>query len=124
MGKTKITEVSITSLKMTADDRWLKNWLEKTGKSIYTHPNYLMLKGRRKEFDEWMISCHRDIEKRFKHTNKVLQSIKKHGQRKPIIIDKENNVLDGHKRTACMAFIGYDKIKFKRSNTIKTRRIS
>jgi urease accessory protein UreH len=111
MDLTKIIEVSITALKVTSRDKWLTDRIKVYGDSIYEHPNYLVLKGDRKLFDWWMVSLGRDANKRYQQMLDIMDNIKKEGQKEPIVIDSHFQIIDGHKRTGIMAFLGFETIK-------------
>jgi len=107
------TYIDIDGLKVTSRDAWLKKRIKKVGSSIYTHPNYLFLKGDIKLFARWMKEVDRDVEHRRTELWGLLESIKAKGQINPIVINKKQELLNGHKRTSIMAFLGYKSIKVK-----------
>lgn len=106
-------EKFITALKVTSRDKWLTERIGRVGDSIFTHPNYLYLKGNKELIDEWIAYLKRPEGYRRKILDNLVEDIKKNGQLESIVIDKEMRILNGHKRTSVMAFLGHEKIKVK-----------
>lgn len=118
MGKTKIIEASgtaievkISELRITAEDMWLLGYIDQTGGGIMSSPHYLYLRGLYETMYEWM--QRRDLMPYYitMPMMDVLQSIIKEGQKEPIKIYKDMRINTGHKRAACMLFLGYKTIK-------------
>jgi len=105
--------VDIVTLKVTSDDLWLTKRIKEVGESIYAHPNYLALEGDVEFLEEWMKSIGRNVDDRLIELIKLMEDIKDRGQMHYIVISKDGQILNGHKRTAVMAFLGYKKIKAK-----------
>lgn len=111
MGRIKIQEVSITVLRITGEDNWMKDYIDRVGDKVETSPHFLYLLGRSMEMVEWM--NYRKLSEEY-ITGKmmiILKSLIKEGQKEPIKIYKDMRINTGHKRAACMLFLGYSKIK-------------
>lgn len=110
MGKTKTTEVSITSLRITAEDDWLKSYIDVFTDEVEASPQYRYLKGKRRELLHWM--RYRGLP--FAHIatplDEVLASMRKSGQLEPIQIYKDMRINNGHKRAAVSLYLNFDKI--------------
>lgn len=111
MEKTKTTEVFITALRIAVEDDWLKEWTEKIGFGVSTSPQYLYLKGKPDAMMEWMNYRKLPSFHLTKPLMDTLKSILRVGQLEPIKIYKDMRIATGHKRAACLLFLGKDKIK-------------
>lgn len=111
MEKTKIIEVSISALKVTSEDKWLRTWIEKNGDSVKKSPHYKWLNGDVKPIYDWM---------KFRKLRRdyitipliqIFKSLLNEGQKEPIKIYKDRRINTGHKRAACLLFMGKKTIK-------------
>ena len=113
MGQIRTEDVSITSLKFSAEDDWLKD-LAKKDNSITNHPIYSALKGDRMPLHQWS-TFRGDIwlMERLDLVFDVYKSLIRYGQLEPIEIDKDNIIISGHKRACCLLIMGKEKISAK-----------
>ena len=124
MAKTKITgqsgtlenkviEVQIKDLRITHEINavWLKRWIEANGDAVKDSPQYLYLCGDYEPLWEW---CkYRRIPKTY-FSQKIMDTLKSlihEGQKEPIKIYRDMRINTGHKRAACMLFLGAKTIK-------------
>lgn len=111
MEKTKTIEVSITALRITSEDRWLKEYIKNNGDSVFKSPHFLYLSGDPMPVYLWMVCRNLELKHITHPLMLTLQSLIKEGQKKPIKIYKDMRINTGHKRAACMLFLGYKTIK-------------
>lgn len=111
MAKTKITEVSITSLRITAEDYWLERWIKTNGDSVARSPHYRYLQGKGEAMRSWMMSRSLEYDYLTEPMMQVLRSLIDEGQKEPIKIYKDMRINTGHKRAACLLFLGKETIK-------------
>lgn len=111
MEKQKMKEVSITALKITAEDDFLIGHISSWGASIRNSPHYMYLIGIATPMLKWMDMRKLDQDYHTKKLIELLVDIAKNGQKEPIKIYKDGRINTGHKRTACMLYLGYKKIK-------------
>lgn len=111
MEKIKTTAVSITTLKITSEDKWLQKWVERHGATVGNSPQFKYLLGDSKPMQKWM--QHRLLPANYlsKPLMETLASIIKEGQKEPIKIYKDGRINTGHKRAACLLFLGHDTIQ-------------
>jgi hypothetical protein len=99
--------MNIKDLKITANDKWKKNWIRINGDSVYNSPEYFYYLRKWDKIKDWkmlnnVIRC--------KRMDLVLESIREWGQIKPIVVNGKH-IVTGHKRAAAMAFLGYKFIE-------------
>lgn len=99
----------IKDLKIRADDSWKKDWIELHGKSVYTSPEFIYYTEGLESIKDWPALRPYRIQR----MDLVLMSIDHWEQIEPIVINKDNDIITGHKRAAAMAYLGYNKIKTK-----------
>lgn len=114
MGKTRITELSITELKITYEDKWLESWVKDHGDSIATHPNTLFLTGDAQPLIQWFTSRGYDWRVRAEELIHLYFHMKKHGQIHPIQVYPDNRIYTGHKRTGVLYTLGKKTVKAQR----------
>lgn len=106
-----VIEVKISDLRITAEDLFLKSYVAQASDRVEHSPQYYYLIGYYKVMSEWMQYRNLDysyITTRLMYTLKSLISV---GQLEPIKIYKDMRINTGHKRAACMLFLGYETIK-------------
>lgn len=111
MERTRMTEVSIMSLRITSEDEWLDDYIRRWGAGVRTSPNYQFLMGNTQILKGWFDFLNLDWLKRAYELLDVYMSIKEFGQLEPIKIYRDNRINTGHKRAAIMLFLGYENIK-------------
>ena len=113
MGKIRMKEVSIISLKTTTsiDDVWFFKHRMDYGYGIEAHPNYLALKGETKFLEDWCNSLGINAKAWMRTLLDLLDDIKKNGIKEPILIYKDYRINTGHKRASIALFLGYTTIK-------------
>ena len=104
-------EVSISDLKVSHEDEWLKDWHERRSDVITADPRYLYLVGQPQALADW--ANFRDLSLCYFLTPlmEVLIDVARFGQKEPIKVYSNYLINDGHKRASVMTFLGYDKIK-------------
>lgn len=107
----KVVDLYIISLKITAEDPWLKNYIEQWGDSVETSPQYKYLLGHPFDLQCWMDYRGLPIEHLASPLMVTLRSMIKEGQKNPILVYKDMRINTGHKRAACALFLGLKSIK-------------
>lgn len=103
--------MSITALKVNPDDEWLTDYIRDNGDGVENSPHFKYLKGKSKDLHLWMSKRSLPWDYVSKPLMDTLVSLIKEGQKEPIKIYKDMKINTGHKRAACMLFLGFDKIK-------------
>lgn len=106
-----VIEVKISDLRITSEDPWMDKHIEKFHDSVSISPHYRYLNGTYHWIAEW--TNFRKLDKNYITWPLMLtlQSLIKEGQLEPIKIYKDMRINTGHKRAACMLFLGYETIK-------------
>ena len=125
MAKPKMTEVFTTATKnkvmdipiyklrisVTPDDKWGLEYIRRWGDSIMTSPQFMYLHG----MGSYCLERSKAMGIPENYTAgplmQVLKSIMEQGQKEPILIYRDFRINTGHKRAACMLFLGRDFIK-------------
>ena len=106
-------EVDIKSLKFNnIEDDWLAQYARNNGNSIEKYPLYLALKGDKKPLEKWC-AFRQDVwlMERLDLLMDIYKSLIRYGQIEPIVINKNMEIVSGHKRACCLLIMGKDKIK-------------
>ena len=111
MEETKIIEVSITSLKITSEDEWLDTYIKTSGDKVSDSPQYLALLGERSPLRDWMGFRGLDWLEGLRDILDVYVSLKKEGQKEPILIYSDGRINTGHKRAASALYLNWEKLK-------------
>ncbi len=111
MEAIKTVELSITSLRITHEDLWLKNWVEDHGDDVQFSPNYLALMGDVKPLKAWFEYRGLDWRLRLLTLLYVYKSVKANGQIEPIKVYKDLRINTGHKRTAALLALHKEKVQ-------------
>lgn len=104
-------KVKIKDLKVTGEDEWMLDWIEKSEGLVSKSPHYLYLKGNPVPIVEWMINRNLPMEYLTGPLIEVLVSLIKDGQKEPIKIYKDKRICTGHKRASCLLYLGKDTIE-------------
>lgn len=111
MEKTKIIEPYIISLRITGEDEFMKEWIHRFGDAVKTSPHFLYLLGFYRPVEDWM--RFRGLDKYYitRPLMRCMQDLMRENQKNPIFIYSDCRINTGHKRAACMLFLGFDTIK-------------
>lgn len=107
----EVRDVPILDLKVSYEADWLKNWVLTQGDSVAKSPHYLYLRGNPLPQLDWMKARNLPIAYVSAKLMEVLLSLIKNGQTEPIKIYRNMQICTGHKRSACMLYLGYKTIK-------------
>ena len=109
----EIIEVPIKLLRVTheVEGYWMMNWIKENGDSVKDSPQYLYLMGDFEPLWDWCRFRHLPSMYMSKKLMEVLYSIVYEGQKEPIKIYKDMRINTGHKRAACLLFLGAKNIK-------------
>lgn len=105
--------IPIKLLRITTDvnEVWLTHWIKENGDLVQDSPQYLYLLGDFEPMWEWSRFRHMHPTYQSKQLMDVFKSIIYEGQKEPIKIYKDMRINTGHKRAACMLFLGAKNIK-------------
>lgn len=111
--KGEIIDVPISLLRITPDVEgvWLTNWIKENGDSIKESPAYLYLEGDYEPLRSWCDFHHLPSFYLSQKLMEVLKSIIYEGQKEPILLYRDMRINTGHKRAACMLYLGAKTIK-------------
>lgn len=113
IAKNKEIDIPIELLRVTpdVDGVWFKKWIEENGEGVKVCPQYLYLVGDFEPMWDWMRFRHLPSSYIVQPLMKILKSIIYEGQKEPIKIYKDMRINTGHKRVACLAYLGAKTIK-------------
>lgn len=119
MGRIKTTEqsgtsenrvivVKISDLRITHEKKavWLKQWIKENGDAVKDSPQYLYLCGDYEPVQAWCKYMRLPPTYFSQKIMMVLKSIIYEGQKEPIKIYKDMRINTGHKRSACLLYLG------------------
>lgn len=103
--------VKLSELKITYEDDWLAAWVRRYGTKVRMSPHFLYLTGNYQPLEEWMKFRNLPATYISKPLMKTLQSLIEEGQKEPIAIYNDMRINTGHKRSACLLFLGHTDIR-------------
>lgn len=103
-------DLYITSLKITSEDKWLERWIKNNGDQVRQSPQYLYLCGETEPLEEWMKFRKLPLRYMAVPLMNTLQSLIKDGQKEEILVYKDSRINTGHKRAACLLWLGHTEI--------------
>lgn len=106
-----MVELSITSLKITYEDEWLKKYVELFGDSVEMSPQHQYLIGNKEPLKYWMLYRNIDWVTRANIMDELVGDIVLNGQKEPIKVYKDFRINTGHKRSAVLLYQGKITIK-------------
>lgn len=100
----------ISNLKITYEDNWLKDYVERFGDSVIASPNYQALTGNFDPLKQWFEYRGMDWHDRYLKLRELCDDLKINGQKEPIKIYADGRINNGHKRCACLLYMEEDKV--------------
>lgn len=109
----EVIEIPIKILRITPDNTgvWIDHWIKQNGDGVKESPHYLYLTGDFEPLWDWMRFRYLPSGYLAQKMMAVLKSLILEGQKEPIKIYKDMRINTGHKRAACMLFLGARTIK-------------